>query len=104
MLNKSIIDEDFIRRYVKENLWQLDKDILIDIADSLYGAPEDTRYKEKIIKFIQEHDDVDYLDIYNMNRRTAFAVTGGKMTELLGVELKIVKKWLRRIGLLFLIQ
>lgn len=96
MLNKGIIDEEFIRSYVKENLWQLDKDILIDIADSLYGVPEDTRYKEKIIEFIHEHDDVDYLDIYNMNRRTAFAVTGGKMAELLGVELKIVKKMAKK--------
>lgn len=91
-----IIDENYIKEYVKNNLWQLDRRILKELAENLDINFEDKTSKEDIVNYIISKDNVDYMALYNKHKSSAFAITGGKMAELLNVDINIVKKMAKK--------
>lgn len=87
-----IVDENFIREFVKENLWQLDKTNLQSLADSMNIEFKKSETKDSLLNRIKADDSFDLLYVYNKFKKWCFGIYPTQAQEILSIDNKTLKK------------
>lgn len=87
-----IVDENFIREFVKENLWQLDKTNLQSLANSMNIEFKKSETKDSLLNKIKTDNAFDLLDIYDKFKKWCFGIYPTKAQEILNIDNKTLKK------------
>lgn len=91
-----IISEEYIKSFTEENLWQLTKDDLEDLANSMNIEFKKSETKDSILSKIKNDDNYNLLDIYNRYKNWCFGLYPTRAQELLGIDNKTLKKLAKR--------
>lgn len=87
-----IISEEYIKSFTEENLWQLTKDDLEDLANSMNIEFKKSETKDSIFSKIKNDDNYNLLDIYNRYKNWCFGLYPTRAQELLDIDNKTLKK------------
>ena len=87
-----MINNDFIRNFTKENLWQLDKTDVQNLATSLGIEYKSSETKSSLLDRVKKHEDFDLLDVYNKFKKWCFGIYPTKAQELLNIDNATLKK------------
>lgn len=91
-ISNKVITKKYIKDFVKNNLWHLSKDKLIEIAKTYNVEFKHSMYKDVIIANIQKTKGVDYWAIYQENKKYAFGIFPSALENLLDIDNKQRKK------------
>ena len=91
-ISNKVITKKYIKDFVKNNLWHLSKDKLIEIAKTYNVEFKHSMYKDVIIANIQKTKGVDYWAIYQENKKYAFGIFPSALEDLLAIDNKQRKK------------
>lgn len=91
-----IVDEKYIEDYTKDNLWQLGKNDISKIAESLGISFKKGTSKDELINIVKSCDKTDYLDIYDKYKRYSFGIYPTVAQEMLNIDNKTLKKLVKK--------
>ena len=97
--SNKVINKKFIKDYVENRLWQLDKPSLINICEK-YDIPiKKSALKDDIIQLIRDTKGIDYFGIYTNYNHRCFALSSVALEELIGID-KTIRKKMQKKGIL----
>lgn len=97
--SNKVINKKFIKDYVENKLWQLDKPSLINICEK-YDIPiKKSALKDDIIQLIRDTKGIDYFGIYTNYNHRCFALSSVALEELIGID-KTIRKKMQKKGIL----
>ena len=91
-VSNKVINKKYIKDFVKNNLWHLPKDKLMEIAKTYNVEFKYSMCKDDIISKIQKSKGIDYWAIYQENKKYAFGIFPSILEDLLDIDTKQRKK------------